>query len=480
MNQTTNRYQKFLTAMAFGIGSRVGIWKVALPVIEKFAQRIAVKQVSSQGIDSAREYQDRFFMKFNVLRAALKAYDNGSPAVRNCIKNLFIRQLLGPGHQKTKEKFYSQYGVNPPGFMTISPEGCCNLKCHNCYAASIQGNLPRLSKDVFIKILHEKYNSWGSWFNVISGGEPFLWKDGDFDLIDLAKMHPEQYFMVYTNGTLIDKQKAKRIADAGNISPAISVEGFQKETDARRGNGTHKKILQAFEHLREAGVPFGISVTATSQNAEILLDDALIDFYFDQQGAIYQWVFQYMPIGRGADTKNQISPEIRKKIWYKEHDWVCKRRLLIADFWNGGTFVSGCIAGGRPDGYLYVDWTGNVYPCVFVPYWKDNVYDLFSNGKTLSDALFSELFKGWRNWQQSYSYNVPLEKRGNLIRPCLMRDHHDCAREILLGSDAKPGNSSAEICLSDKSYTDALKQYDQELAKQLDPIWKNNYHIPKS
>lgn len=476
MDQTTNRYQKFLTSMAFGIGSKVGVWKFALPLIEKIAYRIITKQVSSRGVDSVREYQDRFYMKFNVLRAALKAYNNGSPAVKNCIETLFICQLLSPGHEAPKKDFQSKYGSNPPGFMTISPEGCCNLKCHNCYAASIQGKLPRLSKEIFEKILQDKFNNWGSWFNVISGGEPFMWKDGNTDLIELAKQHPQQYFMVYTNGTLIDKSKAKRLAEVGNITPAISVEGFEKETDARRGTGTHQLIMQAFENLREAGVPFGISVTATAQNAEILLDDSLIDFYFDNQGAIYQWVFQYMPIGRGADTKDQISPEIRKKIWYKEHDWVCKRRLLIADFWNGGTFVSGCIAGGRPDGYLYVDWTGNVYPCVFVPYWKDNVHQLYSEGKTLTDALFSDLFKGWRDWQNKYSNtNVAISERGNLIRPCLMRDHHNCARDILLNCNAKAGNSSAEICLSDSSYTEALKKYDEDLAKHLDPIWNNNY-----
>jgi MoaA/NifB/PqqE/SkfB family radical SAM enzyme len=475
MNLNTSKYQKFLTSMAFGIGQKVRIWKIALPIIEKIAQRVLIKQVSSAGNDSKQEYKDRFFMKFNVLRAALKAYDKGAPAVRKCIQDLFIRQFLGPGIQQTKDRFRLKYGINPPGFMTISPEGCCNLKCHNCYAASIQGNLPRLSKDAFSRILDEKYNVWGSWFNVISGGEPFIWRDGDTDLIDMAMQYQEQYFMVYTNGTLIDKQRAKRMAEAGNISPALSVEGFEKETDQRRGKGTYKLILQAFENLREAGVPFGISVTATDKNAEILLKDDLIDFYFDKQGAIYQWVFQYMPIGRGADTRNQISPEIRKKIWFKEHEWVCKRRLLIADFWNGGTFVSGCIAGGRQDGYLYVDWTGNVYPCVFVPYWKDNVHDLYSKGKTLTDALFSDLFQGWRDWQHSYSLNVPLERRGNLIRPCLMRDHHDCARDVLLTTGAKPGNSSAEICLSDKSYKDALKEYDKELAVQLDPIWNNNY-----
>ena len=155
MNLNTSKYQKFLTSMAFGIGKKVRIWKIALPIIEKIAQRVLIKQVSSAGNDSKQEYKDRFFMKFNVLRAALKAYDKGAPAVRKCIQDLFIRQFLGPGIQQTKDRFRLKYGINPPGFMTISPEGCCNLKCHNCYAASIQGNLPRLSKDAFSRILDE-------------------------------------------------------------------------------------------------------------------------------------------------------------------------------------------------------------------------------------------------------------------------------------------------------------------------------------
>jgi len=61
---------------------------------------------------------------------------------------------------------------------------------------------------------------------------------------------------MYTNGTLIDKKMAKRMADLGNVVPQVSVEGFEKETDARRGKGVFKKILRAFENMREAGVPF--------------------------------------------------------------------------------------------------------------------------------------------------------------------------------------------------------------------------------
>ena len=38
---------------------------------------------------------------------------------------------------------------------------------------------------------------------------------------------------MYTNGTLIDEKMAQRMAEVGNITPAISVEGFEKKTDER-------------------------------------------------------------------------------------------------------------------------------------------------------------------------------------------------------------------------------------------------------
>lgn len=468
-------FRSFLAEQVFRLGNIAGAWKIALPPIEMIAHRLMVENGDPVKNGSRSQREDKWYMLFNVLRAAFKAYDLGSPAFRDKIVNLFLKEFMGPSQEAIKEEFLNQYGVKPPGFMTISPGGTCNIKCKNCYTPSVTEKLPQLSAEVFNQILKEKYSRWGSWFTVVSGGEPFLWNDNGIDLIDIAIQNPDQFFMVCTNGTLIDKERAERIAKAGNITPAVSVEGFEKETDARKGVGTYKKILNAFDNMRNAGVPFGISVTATSENTDILFTDEMIDFYIDKQGALYQWVFQYMPIGRGADVAGQISPEVRKKIWSREQEFVKKRRLLLADFWNGGAYSHGCIAGGREDGYLYVDWNGNVYPCVFVPYWKDNVNTLYSEGKDLTDALFSNLFTGIRDWQLSYSYKKSAQEKGNEIRPCIMRDHHSAAHKIFIDTNAIPGNESARVCLNDKCYRDAMQAYDEELAKQLDPIWESKY-----
>jgi len=477
METQMDSFRMFLAKQAIKMGNIAGIWKIALPPLEKVAYKIMIEKGDRIKNGSYYQREDKYYMVFNVLRAAFKAYDSSSPAFRKRITGIFIKEFLGPTQQSVKQEFKEKYGVYPPGFITISPEGRCNLKCKNCYASSIGSNLEKMDSTTFTRILHEKYEKWGSWFTVISGGEPFMWQDNGIDLIDIAAQHPEQIFMVYTNGTLIDKVRAQRIASVGNLLPAVSVEGFKNETDNRRGEGTYRRILDAFENMRQEGVPFGISITANNNNVDVLFSDEFIDFYFDKQGAVFEWIFQYMPIGRGADVAGQLSPEKRREIWFREQEFIRQKRLVVADFWNSGSLSSGCIAGGREDGYLYIDWKGNVYPCVFVPYWKDNVGKLLSEQRSLTDALFSDLFRGIREWQLSYSFRKPPEIRGNEIRPCFMRDHHEQAHNLFVETGALPGNQSAEICLNDCSYLNAMKEYDLELSRLLDPIWEEKYRL---
>jgi hypothetical protein len=56
-----------------------------------------------------------------------------------------------------------------------------------------------------------------------------------------------------------------------------------------------------------------------------------------------------------------------------------------------------------------------------------------------------------------------------------MRDHHQAAHKIFTDTNAFPGNESAKVCLNDKCYMEAMQAYDEELAKQLDPIWESKY-----
>lgn len=388
---------------------------------------------------------------------------------RNFIGNVLLKE------NTAFKNFKKKHGSNPPAFLVISPTMRCNLKCIGCYASSDSKSAASISYELFDKIMDDKVKNWGSYFTVISGGEPMLWKDGDKSIFDIFEKYNDNFFLVYTNGTLISKEVAKRMADLGNVTPAISVEGFEKETDARRGKGTYAKIMRAFENLREAGVPFGISVTITRQNVETIASDAFMDFYFNAQKAIYGWIFQYMPIGREFTHELMITPEQRKWLFQKEEELFKKYRVFFPDFWNSGYLSEGCIAGGRDGGYLYIDWNGDIMPCVFFPYKFENVYNLYKNGKNLTDAIMQPFPSDIRKWQEGYGFRHKPDAVQNQITPCIYRDHHSVAYNLIKKHGAQPQDAAAKAALDDPEYHKRFEEYDKKISELLDPIWKKEF-----
>lgn len=371
-----------------------------------------------------------------------------------------------------------EQGATPPAFITISPTGKCNLRCKACYAAdeALQGR--QLSFDVFDRILREKRELWGSHWTVISGGEPFLWRDGDWDLLKLARRHPSDVFMVYTNGTLIDDELAARIVDTGNVTPAISVEGFEKETDLRRGEGVYKKILNAFEHLRKHGMPFGISATATRQNWNLITSDEFINFYFIDQGALYGWIFQYMPMGRGQTLDLVVPPESRVEMAQRMWHLVRERKIFLIDFWNSATVSQGCISAGRHGGYFHINWDGDIMPCVFTPYAADNINNIYARGDDLSASINSPFFRKIRQWQKEYGFHKNTAETDNWLCPCAIRDHFDMFSEAVTSCGARPINTEAQQAIDDSFYHQGMLDYGKEMAELTADIWSSEYMQP--
>jgi MoaA/NifB/PqqE/SkfB family radical SAM enzyme len=377
----------------------------------------------------------------------------------------------------TKDKldaFKEKYGVLPPSFTVISPTKRCNLSCLGCYASSDNQciSLPFKTLD---KIVDEIYNEWSNRYMTISGGEPLLYKDGEKTLFDIWKKYDEMFFNFYTNGTLVTKDIAKKLGDLGNVSPGISIEGWEKETDARRGNGTFKKIIGAFENLRQEGVLFGVSATASQNNIDVLFDEGFYDFLFKEQGASYMWMFHLMPIGKAKDAKElMITSKQRVSLYRVWEKMIEEKRYAIADFWNSGVLSDGCIAYGRNGGYLYIDWNGNIMPCVFVPYHEHNIIELHKSGNKLADALFSDLFVNGRKWQDEYGL-CNTKEPNNWLMPCSIRDHYEIFKHRILSKNAKPENDAAKEAIESEEYEKFLIGFDKELEELTKPIWEKEY-----
>ena len=364
------------------------------------------------------------------------------------IRNLFINAFL-VGIDKRKH-IAAERGFQPPQFLVISPTMRCNLGCPGCYAGRYDQE-EGLPFELIDRILTES-KELGMYFNTMSGGEVFTRKD----MYDIWKKHDDMYFQLYTNGTMITEKAADRMAELGNVAPMCSLEGFEKETDERRGKGTFKRVLRAMDLMRERGMVFGASITETRSNMETIASYEFIDMLLDK-GAMVIWYFQYIPIGRCPSMDVMPTPEQRDRLrrWIKEVRE--SRPIFIGDFWNDGPHVKGCIAGGRE--YLHINSKGDVEPCVFCHFAVDNIRD-----KSLEEAINSPFMRSIRA-EQPY--------RENLLTPCMIIDSPDVLRRIVRANNARPTCDGAEGIITNLA-TD-LDEYAIAYRKYADPAWEKEY-----
>ena len=201
---------------------------------------------------------------------------------------------------------------------------------------------------------------------------------------------------MFTNGTLIDDAFTDKLLEVGNLVPAISVEGYEKETDFRRGSGTFGRVMKAMEIMKKKKLIFGASCCYTRKNVELIGSDEYFDFLVGC-GAKFMWCFSYTPIGKGADTSLMVTPEQRKFMYYNIRRLRSTKPLFAMDFYNDAKYVHGCIAGGRS--YLHINANGDIEPCAFNHFSDANI-----RTDTLLEALRKPLFMLYSIWRPRVSF----------------------------------------------------------------------------
>ncbi len=373
--------------------------------------------------------------------------------VANLIFNQFVtgrarREALSGGEDRV------------PAFIVVSPTMRCNLKCHGCYSGlyPTEGELSEQELDH----LFGEIRNMGMYFVVISGGEPYLLKDV---LLRLFKKYNDMFFLTYTNGTLIDENVAMQLGKLGNVAPAISVEGWEKETVVRRGPNTWGKILGAMSNLRKNGVFFGMSVTATKHNMEIITDEKFAEFFMDK-GILFGWYFMFMPVGKDPMLELMMTPQQRVLCGQRVRALRDKYPLFLADFWNDGDIVGGCLAAGRS--YVHILNNGSVEPCVFAHFSTDNI-----RKKPLLEIVNSPFFKDVRG-------QFPFNPEGNLKRPCAIIDNPKVMRGAVQRHYATSNHARAEAIVSDPTVMRWIDCYAKEFAALTDPEWEKIINDPNS
>lgn len=354
-----------------------------------------------------RKIREMFREGHPALHIAMKIIRGTSPRQKKQLIKCFIINQLLIGSNKRKRFSEEEGGFYPPGLLVISPTMKCNLTCFGCYAGMYRKDTD-LPFEVIDRILIEA-KEMGIYFAVISGGEPFFRKD----MLEIFSKHNDVSFHVFTHGGLLDEKMVERIADLGNVLPAISIEGFSEETDRRRGTGHYDRVMKAMRLMKEARLLFGYSTTMTKQNTEIVTSDEFVDNLIDQ-GCVLGWYFLYTPIGREPNWDLVPTPEQRNLLRERIASFRKRKRILFGDFWNDGPIVGGCIAAGRK--YLHINTKGDVEPCVFCHFALDNI-----KVTSLRKAVTSPLFKRIQEFHRN---------NRNLLRPCIIIDHPHIYREV--------------------------------------------------
>ena len=357
---------------------------------------------------------------------------------KKLFENFIINaSMIGP---KRQEAMIKEHGCNIPWAILMDPTSACNLHCTGCWAADYGNKLNLTFEEMDYIIIQAK--AMGTYFFLFSGGEPLVRKK---DIIRLCEKHQDCSFLPFTNATLIDEAFADEMLRVGNLVPAISVEGFEAQTDARRGKGTYAAIVKAMELLKERKLLFGISSCYTALNYETIGSSEYFDDVIDK-GAKFAWFFTYMPVGVNASPELMATAEQREYMYHKIREYRSTKPIFTMDFWNDGEFVGGCIAGGRA--YLHINANGDMEPCAFIHYSDSNIRE-----KTLLEAFKSPLF-------MAYKENQPFSD--NMLRPCPLLDNNGRLADMVhatgaVSTDVEHPEDVDSLCAKCKKAADNWK-----------------------
>jgi MoaA/NifB/PqqE/SkfB family radical SAM enzyme len=188
-----------------------------------------------------------------------------------------------------------------PAFHFISVTDDCNLNCQGCWVTGKKQN-HRLEEEQLNQIISET-KARGSYFFGILGGEPLLYKP----LFSVFSKHPDCYFQLFTNGTMLSQYAAEGLRQCANVTPLISFEGDEQIADVRRGGkNIYRRTWEAIENATEAGLFTGVAMSVCKSNLDMALSPAFINELI-QKNVAYLWYYIYRPVGENPSVDLALS-----------------------------------------------------------------------------------------------------------------------------------------------------------------------------
>lgn len=261
--------------------------------------------------------------------------------------------------------------------------GFCNLRCKHCRAWKLT-KANELSTKEGLNLLSQLKDLNVQFLN-FSGGEPFLRKD-IFELLDNARDFST--LTITTNGTLLTKDKIKKLKSFKNIRVSVSMDGLKEFHDNfRQVAGTFDKALESIKNLTTENIRTSVRSTLTNSNQkEVLSVFKLVSKYnlesFNIRSVIpsgkadallmpdnvqYKDTIEKLmlfgenkgiPVISGDPILIPVFPQLLGKVWEEMGQKVFSE------------ICAGCIAG---DTAIYIKPNGDVGVCSYIPLIAGNI-----------------------------------------------------------------------------------------------------------
>ena len=246
------------------------------------------------------------------------------------------------------------------------------MYCAHCYRDAGCPVAEELSTSEAFALL-DRIAAAGFKIMIFSGGEPLMRPD----ILDLVKHAADlKLIPVFgTNGTLITRDMAQRLKDAGAKGMGISLDSLdrRKHDEFRSFDGAWDGAVNGMKNCREVGLPFQIHTTVMDWNQHEL--EAITDFAVEL-GAKAHHLFFLVPTGRAASIEEEALrtreyEEVLRRVMIKQRSVpielkpTCAPQFLriASELGIKTRFRRGCLAGLS---YCIISPRGKVQPCAYL------------------------------------------------------------------------------------------------------------------
>jgi radical SAM protein with 4Fe4S-binding SPASM domain len=262
------------------------------------------------------------------------------------------------------------------GTIELTPR--CSVNCLHCYINEAAGNQEIRAKELTTsqwKDILDQLEAAGTFFLMITGGEPLL--RPDFDEIFQYSRKKGMIVTLFSNGTLLTKEKAQMLSEWNLENLEMSIYGGTEETYEKvtRTPGSFNRFMNGIRNALDAGLKLSLKTVVLKENLHEL---ELMKEITENFGLKFRYDGSIWPRLNGdrGPLEHQVPAEImlafdkndqkRKEAWEKTRD-IAGSTILR----NNKVFA--CNASTRN---FHIDSFGNLNACMMLRSIHYNVLEL--------------------------------------------------------------------------------------------------------